>query len=57
MSIKLNVEDRFFSAQSWFTEYADWKTLRCHMTSQLVAVDMHGLSTLLFIVFAIVSFL
>lgn len=59
MSIKLNVEDRFFSAhsldlQNMLTEKALW----CHFTtSQHVAVDMHGVPTLLYIVFAIVSIL
>lgn len=55
MSIKLNVEDRFFSAHSLDLQNMLIEKLWCHFTtSQRVAVDMHGVTTLLYIVFAIV---
>lgn len=59
MSIKLNVEDRVFSAHSLdLQKTLIEKPLRCHFTTwQRVAVYVHGVSTQLYIVFAIVSIL
>lgn len=60
MSIKLNVEDEDFSLHIVliFEKQQQKKTVWCHFaTSQRVAVDMHGVSILLYIVFAIVSIL
>lgn len=64
MSIKLNVEDKIFSALSPdlqinstenFSMSVFCFSLFVFLKSQHVAVDLHGLSTLLYIVFAIVS--
>lgn len=61
MSIKLNVEDEDFSLHIvliFEKQQQKKKTVWCHFaTSQRVAVDMHGVSILLYIVFAIVSIL
>lgn len=70
MSIKLNVEDRIFSERSPNLQITPTENctmsvfcfpLFClgfvfvFLKSQHVAVDLHGLSILLYIVFAIVS--
>lgn len=55
--IKLNVEDRFFSAHSLDLQNMLIKKKLSSVASQRVAVDMHDVSTLLYIVFAIVSIL
>lgn len=68
MSIKLNVEDKIFSALSPDLQIKSsenfsmsvfcfnlFRLFVCFFKSQHVAVDLHGLSILLYIVFAIVS--
>lgn len=67
MSIKLNVEDKIFSALSPDLQIKSTENFSMSVfcfslfvclfvfKSQHVAVDLHGLSILLYIVFAIVS--
>lgn len=61
MSIKLNVEDRFFSAHSLDLQNMPIKKTKLSdvilQHRSVFAVDMHGVSILLYIVFAIVSIL